>query len=112
MKIYIIYIFILGIPRVNINAADFLMKRPFRSACSMACYTCFPAYIELDRQLRKTRYCRACNGGNQVLAGVPPGVLAELPGVLPGVLAKLAGVLREVLRGVLRGVPPGVPAKI
>ena len=43
------------------------------------------------------RHCRACNGDNQVLAGVPSGILAELPGGLPGVLpGVLLGVLAQI----------------
>ena len=35
---------IFGIPRANVDAADFWTKRPFRSVCRTVCCICFPAY--------------------------------------------------------------------
>ena len=101
-----IYASVFDIPRAGVDASDFLTKRPFRSVCRMVCCKGFPTYVALDGLLRKTRHCRACNGGSQVPAGVPPGVLAELLGGLPGVLATLLGVLPGGLPGELAQIWP------
>ena len=53
---------VFGIPRANVDAADFLTERPFRNVCKMVCCKCFPAYAGSDGPLMKTRHCRACNG--------------------------------------------------
>ena len=36
---------VFDIPRANAGVADFLIRRSGRNSCSMAYYTCFPAYV-------------------------------------------------------------------